>query len=246
MIKFFRKIRQNLLKENKTGKYVKYAIGEIVLVVIGILIALQVNNWNNERIESIRADEFVEKVSIQIDNNLSKVTQYIDRFSSQYEQTLALVSIIGTSDTINIDSKIDSLVELNWSDYHLNINMNTLLEGKDNGDFKLISSKELRQHLYDLINLNDQIKERERISNEDLNILFVPYLIKHFNSRNASSDELLERIGRSKVYRGDNYKMLQDQEFENFIMSRLYYNQGNLMYYGLLKEKLEAIDSLIE
>lgn len=47
MIQFFRKIRQNLIMQNKTGKYLKYAIGEIVLVVIGILIALQVNNWNN-------------------------------------------------------------------------------------------------------------------------------------------------------------------------------------------------------
>ena len=46
MIKFFRTIRQNLIMENKTGKYFKYAIGEIVLVVIGILIALQINNWN--------------------------------------------------------------------------------------------------------------------------------------------------------------------------------------------------------
>ena len=45
MIKFFRKIRQNLLMENKTGKYFKYAIGEIILVVIGILIALQLNTY---------------------------------------------------------------------------------------------------------------------------------------------------------------------------------------------------------
>ncbi|WP_339896271.1 DUF6090 family protein [uncultured Algibacter sp.] len=50
MIKFFRKIRQNLLMENKTGKYLKYAIGEIILVVIGILIALQINNWNQNRL----------------------------------------------------------------------------------------------------------------------------------------------------------------------------------------------------
>jgi len=50
MIKFFRKIRQNLLMENKTGKYFKYAIGEVLLVVIGILIALQINNWNDQRI----------------------------------------------------------------------------------------------------------------------------------------------------------------------------------------------------
>lgn len=49
MIKFFRNIRQKLLKEGKTTNYLKYAVGEIVLVVIGILIALQVNNWNEER-----------------------------------------------------------------------------------------------------------------------------------------------------------------------------------------------------
>ena len=48
MFKFFRHIRQNLLMTNKTGKYLKYAIGEIILVMIGILLALQVSHWNNE------------------------------------------------------------------------------------------------------------------------------------------------------------------------------------------------------
>ena len=46
MIKFFRKIRKTLADDNKPLKYLRYAIGEIVLVVIGILIALQINNWN--------------------------------------------------------------------------------------------------------------------------------------------------------------------------------------------------------
>lgn len=49
MIKFFRKIRYDLMEKNNTGKYFKYAIGEIVLVVIGILIALGINNWNENR-----------------------------------------------------------------------------------------------------------------------------------------------------------------------------------------------------
>jgi len=60
MIKFFRQIRFYLMSENKTGKpawpagrYLKYAIGEIVLVVIGILIALQINNWNEEEKKEI-------------------------------------------------------------------------------------------------------------------------------------------------------------------------------------------------
>ena len=51
MIKFFRHIRQQLLSEGKTANYFKYAIGEIVLVVIGILIALQINTWNEFRKE---------------------------------------------------------------------------------------------------------------------------------------------------------------------------------------------------
>ena len=55
MIKFFRKIRQNLLSEGKTGKYLKYAIGEIILVVLGILIALSINNWNEK--EKLKVEE---------------------------------------------------------------------------------------------------------------------------------------------------------------------------------------------
>lgn len=59
MLKFFRKIRKTLLSESKTGKYFKYAIGEIILVVIGILIALQINNWNeNKKNKIVEADYY--------------------------------------------------------------------------------------------------------------------------------------------------------------------------------------------
>lgn len=49
MLRFFRQIRQGLLTHNKFSKYLLYAIGEIVLVVLGILIALQINTWNEDR-----------------------------------------------------------------------------------------------------------------------------------------------------------------------------------------------------
>lgn len=58
MIKFFRKIRQKLLSENNFNKYLVYAIGEIVLVVIGILIALQINNWNQKRIQDLKETKY--------------------------------------------------------------------------------------------------------------------------------------------------------------------------------------------
>jgi len=58
MIKFFRKIRQKMLSENKFSKYLIYAIGEIILVVIGILIALSINNWNENRKNRISESEY--------------------------------------------------------------------------------------------------------------------------------------------------------------------------------------------
>lgn len=66
MIKFFRKIRNNLISEGKTGKYFKYAIGEILLVVIGILIALQINNWNENRKAHIEDTKFLKNIRDEI------------------------------------------------------------------------------------------------------------------------------------------------------------------------------------
>ena len=68
MIKFFRRIRQRMLTENKFSKYILYAVGEIVLVVIGILIALQINNWNESQV-------LHQKVTVQL-QNLSSGIQY--------------------------------------------------------------------------------------------------------------------------------------------------------------------------
>lgn len=70
MINFFRKIRQSLLAEGKTGKYLKYAVGEIVLVVIGILIALQINNWNEELKDTKREKLVLKEFKTSIDKDL--------------------------------------------------------------------------------------------------------------------------------------------------------------------------------
>ena len=81
MIKFFRKIRQNLLSEGKTGKYLKYAVGEIVLVVIGILIALSINNWNENRKTKIAEFELYKAMLKDIELNNEKVQDEIKYFN---------------------------------------------------------------------------------------------------------------------------------------------------------------------
>jgi len=73
MIKFFRKIRYNLMSENKTSKYFKYAIGEIILVVIGILIALQINNTNEQRKETKELKEYLHKISTNVQSDIDQI-----------------------------------------------------------------------------------------------------------------------------------------------------------------------------
>ena len=73
MIKFFRSIRYKLLTDNKTGKYIKYAIGEIVLVIIGILIALQINEWNGERKELIQLRKNLEYVLVDLEEDKAQL-----------------------------------------------------------------------------------------------------------------------------------------------------------------------------
>jgi len=259
MIKFFRhirlrlltqassdKVRQRMIKENRFSRYMLYAIGEIVLVVIGILIALQINTWNNARVDNERAQDYIEKLKLQLDGNIRTVDVEIVKIESWYKITLSLLPIIGTDTTANIDEKIDSLIMANCHDYHLNLDMNTITEGRENGNMALISSDSIRQSIYQVARVNERVKERERITNEDLNTLFTPYLNRNYNYRNLVSKRYAdERIGVSKTYSGDNYKMLKDQEFENHIASRMEYNVGMLREYRHVRTVLKnAVEML--
>jgi hypothetical protein len=66
MIALFRKMRQRLLADNRVGRYVLYALGEIALVMIGILLALQVNNWNNERKQAAHEQKVLEELLLNL------------------------------------------------------------------------------------------------------------------------------------------------------------------------------------
>ena len=89
MIKFFRKIRQNLLMENKTGKYFKYAIGEIVLVVIGILIALQINNWNELKKLKEKENVFLKEIISDLNYNEQRTVHFrMDSIAKIYDYVI--------------------------------------------------------------------------------------------------------------------------------------------------------------
>ena len=87
MIKFFRKIRQKLLSENKFSKYLLYAIGEIILVVIGILIALQINNWNENRKLNDAKNKTLEHIKKEVLSN-QKFIESVDYYHEMVRDTL--------------------------------------------------------------------------------------------------------------------------------------------------------------
>lgn len=104
MIKIFRKIRQNLLIENKFSKYLLYSIGEIVLVVIGILIALQINNWNEERVANISENKALVALKNEFDQNIERF-QFIIKERDSAQVVLRTYFDIIANDTIPIEKK---------------------------------------------------------------------------------------------------------------------------------------------
>ena len=101
MIKFFRKIRYNLMEQNKTGKYLKYAIGEIVLVVIGILIALSINNWNENRKSNLKETQILNEIANSINSDLELYEKIFDyRLDIKKQGIDSLLLLIGENNPI--------------------------------------------------------------------------------------------------------------------------------------------------
>ncbi len=92
MIKFFRKIRQNMIKESKVSKYMLYAIGEIVLVVIGILIALQINNWNEVRKQKALELDILKELKEGLLTDLEDATYNLKSQKNKYESQNIIIN----------------------------------------------------------------------------------------------------------------------------------------------------------
>ena len=143
MIKFYRKIRQRLLTENKLSKYLLYAIGEIVLVMIGILLALQINNWNQVRQNS----QTNIKLLIKMDNELQL---NIDRLSYLITSDIGYELRISRNDSLFsilkkgvITDDIDRVIKNFYVSNTPNLYTSTYEEMKNTGRLYTIGSDEL-------------------------------------------------------------------------------------------------------
>jgi hypothetical protein len=139
MIKFFRKIRQKLLSENKFSKYLIYAIGEIVLVVIGILIALQINNWNEERKVIIGLDEQLHSMTNELEQDIIFFKELIERDEKRIGFLRSL--IVGNYDTLEL-TKAPGIISFNYDQRAFGT---AYLGLKQRGEVNLIDNPQLRE-----------------------------------------------------------------------------------------------------
>jgi hypothetical protein len=152
MIHFFRRIRQSLLAQNKISKYLLYAIGEILLVVIGILIALSINNWNTHKLDRISEADYLKRLSL----DLAKDTMnYSWTVLSSLDKQKALGNLLAylkgdqlkTLDSITLITTIASARYLTFA--HPKIVSGTFEELKNTGSFRQIQSTLLRSAITD-------------------------------------------------------------------------------------------------
>ena len=177
MIKFFRKIRQNLLMENKTGKYFKYAIGEIVLVVIGILIALSINNWNDRRKQKLSQTEQLKSIKSELTlglKNLDIILRRIDLHSNNIDSLIIMMKDSIPNSFEVSGELLGSTIMWRTTD----VSINTLNSMIASGTLNQLTNEELRVKLANLPAIQSDLTEDEIMVRDWSENHMVPFLAK--------------------------------------------------------------------
>ena len=169
MTTLFKKIRQKLLMENKTSKYFKYAIGEIVLVVIGILIALQINNWNENR----KLEKTKYTLLLALKNELNNNVKALDHYYLQIHKTNSKFNKILLYSVGEYEIPNDSLkyyLSNMMYDRTLSIFNSVEEEAINSGKFELLSDslKQSLSLLKDFTNSRNSIQDKASFFNFDI------------------------------------------------------------------------------
>lgn len=227
MIKFFRNIRKKLIQQGKTTSYLKYAIGEIILVVIGILIALQINNWN-EKQKGIRWQQnFLVELNTELQDNYNQLDKVLAVQQTRINACKAIHNLIGAKDETK-KSTIDSLF------YEMQKSNRTFFPTTGVYDLGLASGK------------------LENLKNEKLKYAIMN-LYNHYYERLVYNGELQDRVEdvidweKRKYYdigseQLKSWEQIQAPDFNDQILFIL---EQTTIYNGLVEDNLSQISSLI-
>ena len=255
MIKLFRKIRQKLLSENKFSKYLIYAIGEIVLVMIGILLALQVNNWNNHRIEKSKEQAILKNLQIDFKNNIDNLDLAYNRFKEAYQASVMLLEIIKDDKDINpteVEHLVNEIVNKPMSFDFITGSTNEII---NTGSLHLIRDPALRKQISNWSYYFTDTQDDMVIYRDYLFGFFIPSLTTKVRLRNLSvplifEDDLDLQMISNSGFKPDYNITIKTFEFEN----QVYNNALNYMwvinsykvFQNYLIDTLELIESNIK
>lgn len=221
MIKFFRKIRQRLLDQNRFSKYLVYAIGEIVLVVIGILIALQINNWNENKKQLDKEQELFYNLKIDFESRLIELKELNKAREIGIIAIKRLTLHITGKEKIFNTSTLDTLMSTLENGYLFNEQFKMLDVVFSTGLINDIKNKQLKRLLLDWPQQVEEMLEEQRLHSAiQLNHL-KPLQYKHISLRRVLEsfdfrNYNLEK-GTPTAIESDYTTLFSDPVFENII-----------------------------
>jgi hypothetical protein len=224
MIKFFREIRQNLLSVGKIGKYFKYALGEIILVVIGILIALQINNWNENRKTNFNQLKYLDLLKKEALSNITNLDIEIGRIKKMNEGQKEIFRLIDESkDTLSEAYINQTFFKAFTSLAGIKYENSVFTEIKSSGELKNIKNDSLRITLIALEPYYETIKKQENfINNLQKKILDHISLDGDLRLMLESTDYYKQLgIGKAKAASKGNKLVLDDNYFKNKMIEYL-------------------------
>ncbi|GAB2764991.1 DUF6090 family protein [Salinimicrobium soli] len=204
MINLFRKIRQENLIKNKFSKYLIYAIGEIVLVVIGILLALQINSWNQQRVEDEKEIALLTSLKSEFQHNLSTLNESIEINRKVTESCLQLTQLIRADSITKVPDLVDELLlnigGISSFDARTGISSEIVNSGKLN----ILKNKDLRERLGNWLTLIGDSQEDLLFRSDNYTMNLMPFLIQRFPLANG---ELTKKLEHDKKNYLETYKV---------------------------------------
>ena len=247
MIKFFRKIRQQMIKENRVSKYILYAIGEILLVVIGILIALQFNAWNIIRINDQKEINLLIELKEEYQGKLIELEQKMQLRNMMISASGSLLKLIQEENfSISYDSLM-RLTALTTISPTFDASNSVTEELINTGNLYLIKNNELRKLTTEWKGELDKMTEEEDrvievLMNDYLPYLFtkVPYksMVNTFFSENSEVWKYIMKSGQDNSYATGKSK--QEIDIEMLLKDLRFENYATLINFGSLTANLQS------
>lgn len=210
--------------ENKNTRYFKYAIGEIILVVIGILIALQINTWNQQRIENKQEIELLKALKDEFQYNLGEVDASIEVNKKTTESCVALTKLIRTDSLDKAPKYLDQLL-LNLGNF-TSFDARTGVSGEivNSGKLSILKNKDIRAQLGNWLTIIADCEEDILFRSDNYTANLMPFLMKRFPLANGELTKNLafDKNNYLETYKGKSpfkFKIAKDDlmEFENQI-----------------------------